>query len=147
MHTTSLAHPEMLIATTIFALVTSIIAVTNPQADSVIFGVASKGQNATKFKVLDVGVYQILRAEIDQTTVNISSNVSVLTTREDFAVVVQGTENGALPVRCNASWLSFLATYPAEVSFSCTDPAVNLTLLQGEVWPEYGGFFLFVELK
>lgn len=107
----------------------------------------TNGTNNAGPEPFSPGVYDILRAEIYQRTVNISTNSSVLTIREDFCVIVQGVTAGSLPVRCNSSWLTTFVGFPANMPLICVDPTVNVTLLQGEVWPEYGGFFIFVQLQ
>ena len=109
--------------------------------------IVTNGSNHAGPEPFSPGVYDILRAEIYQRTVNISTNSSVLTIREDFSVVVQGVTAGSLPVRCNSSWLTTFVGFPASIPLICADPTVNVTLLQGEVWPEYGGFFIFVQLQ
>ena len=106
------------------------------------------GHNWTNISVVTTGTYEILRAEILQTTVNVTAGNSLIqTSREDFKVVTQGINSGALPVQCSAGWTSIFATYPVLVPLSCADPDVNATLLQAEVWPEDGGFYLFVGFK
>lgn len=138
----------LLTPTIILAVLTTFIEAAIAQANSSIHALATtNGTNSTEIRVLSHGVYEILSADIFQRTVNVSANLPILTIQEDFAVTVKSTANGALPVQCNASWLTLSVIYPAVVALDCADPAVNVTLLQGEVWPEYGGFFLFVELK
>ena len=104
--------------------------------------------NSTSQSIATNGSYKILRADILQTTVNITSgNSTFLASQEKFNVNTEGINSGALPVECSANWVSLFITYPAVVPLLCTDPEVNATLIQREVWPEYGGFYLFVELK
>ena len=104
--------------------------------------------NSTNQLIPTTGSYKISRAEIVQSTVNITSkNSSFLTSQEKFIVYTEGINPGALPVRCSVSWVTVFTTYPAIVPLSCADPEVNATLIQREVWPEYGGFDLFVAFK
>ena len=138
----------MLCPATIFALLTTITVVAAVRANTTFSVLATSAHNTTNVSVVTTGVYEIFRAEIDQFTVNFTANGSTFqTTQERFDVTAQGVNEGALLVECNAVWITIFASYPAVVPLSCSDPAVNATLLQGEVWPEYGGFYLFVELK
>lgn len=138
----------MFYPTAIFAFLATIILVSNAGTESTVLAVTISAKNGTNYSVIAAGVYQILSVDIFQTTVNTStSGPGSLTTREEVDVVVAGSMPGALPVTCNMSWLTVFTSYPAIIPLSCQDPAVNVTLVQGEVWPEYGGFYLFVELK
>ena len=139
----------MLCIATIFAFfATFAVATAAPATNSSFETLFTPGVNGTNVSIISTGIYEILRAEIYQSTVDVTTNGSDFQTiREVFTVIVQGNNSGALPVKCNGTWLSVFATYPIWAPLYCSDPAVNATLLQGEVWPEYGGFYLFVELR
>ena len=138
----------MLWSARIVALLTTIAAVAAAPANITFSALATSAHNTTNFSVLTTGVYEILRAEIYQFTVNITANAStVQTTQEAFEVTTIGVNEGALPVTCTAVWITIFTTYPAVKSLNCSDSAVSAALVQEEVWPEYGGFYLFIELK
>ena len=138
----------MLWSATISAFLATNTVVAAARANNTFGALFNSTHNVTNLSVATAGVYEILRAEIYQTTVNTSASGSgILTTQESFDVIVQGVSKGALPIKCSVTWVTIYTTYPALVALICTDPAVNVTLFQGEVWPEFGGFYLFVELK
>lgn len=85
------------------------------------------------------GNYRMLSATINQyppekgnTTIN-----------EGFSVVVQGTNEGSLPVECGLLWN---VTAPRQQQLRCTDHGFDAFVHQTHTSPEYG-FQLFFMLK
>ena len=98
-------------------------------------------RNVSAQPILSYGNYKILSANIDQYPLSREDNVTI---NENFAIITQGTHDGALPVECGHMW-NVTAPTPQE-QLTCTDPAVEVVIRQMHTSPEYG-FELFVMLK
>ena len=64
-------------------------------------------------------------------------------------MVVKGTNPGALPVQCNATWIATMAvptSDPVGTQFSCSDPAVSALMMRQDADPSTG-WWIMVELK
>ena len=78
-----------------------------------------------------------------------NTTATIIQTIEQFDIVVQGTNPGALPIPCNATWIATMATPtndPVGTQFSCSDPAVSALMLRQDSDASIG-WWIMVELE
>ena len=97
--------------------------------------------------------YIVTHAEVSQHQGDVipshNTTATIIQTIEKFDMVVKGTNPGALPVQCNATWIATLAvptSAPVGTQFSCSDPAVSALMLRQDADPSIG-WWIMVELK
>ena len=97
--------------------------------------------------------YLVTHVEISQHQGDVipshNTTATIIQTIEKFDIVVQGTNAGAVPVQCNATWIATMATPtsdPVGTQFSCSDPAVSALMLRQDSDPSIG-WWIMVELK